>query len=97
MERNSSKRSDGQCTGQSCFSGSLRCSQEPTTGSYPEPVQFTPYSHTISLGFAYFNIILPTAFISSKFSSFKLLVLKFCMFHALVRPFNSPAFDPIEL
>jgi hypothetical protein len=37
--------------------GSLLCSQEPSTGSYPEPAQSSPYNPIVSK--IHFNIILP--------------------------------------
>jgi hypothetical protein len=42
--------------------GSLLCSQEPSTGPYPEPDRSSPYHPILSL---YFNIVHPPTSSSS--------------------------------
>jgi hypothetical protein len=36
------------------------CSQEPSTGPYPDPFEFSPHLHTLLLFTTLFNITLPS-------------------------------------
>jgi hypothetical protein len=45
--------------------GSIPCSQEPSTDSYPEPDQFRPYHPILSK--AHFNIIHPPILLAVSF------------------------------
>jgi hypothetical protein len=54
--------------------GSLPCSQEPSTGSYPEPDLISPY-HSIHISKTHFSTVRPATFWSSHWS------LSLCLSH----------------
>jgi hypothetical protein len=45
--------------------GSLSCSRKPSTGTYSEPDQSSPYHPILSLSKIYFNIVHPSTSWSS--------------------------------